>query len=46
MVFAISNYLILISVEYSTHIEGDLSRFANSKEFATEMSKVIDESWR
>ncbi|GES77634.1 methyltransferase domain-containing protein [Rhizophagus clarus] len=33
-------------VEYSTHIDGDLSRFANSKEFATEMSKVIDESWR
>ncbi|CAG8513378.1 15734_t:CDS:10 [Funneliformis caledonium] len=33
-------------VEYSTHIDGDLSRFANSKEFAAEMSKVIDESWR
>ncbi|RIA90232.1 hypothetical protein C1645_823641 [Glomus cerebriforme] len=33
-------------VEYSTHIDGDLSRFANSKEFAIEMSKVIDESWR
>ncbi|CAI2163962.1 8925_t:CDS:10 [Funneliformis geosporum] len=33
-------------VEYSTHIDGDLSRFANSKEFAVEMSKVIDESWR
>ncbi|CAB5184504.1 uncharacterized protein OCT59_029662 [Rhizophagus irregularis] len=33
-------------VEYSTHIDGDLSRFANSREFAIEMSKVIDESWR
>ncbi|CAG8718088.1 6471_t:CDS:10, partial [Cetraspora pellucida] len=33
-------------VEYSTHIDGDLSRFANSKEFAIEMSKVIDETWR
>ncbi|CAJ0925754.1 8193_t:CDS:10 [Entrophospora sp. SA101] len=33
-------------VEYSTHIDGDLSRFANCKEFAMEMSKVIEESWR
>ncbi|CAJ0912308.1 6736_t:CDS:10 [Entrophospora sp. SA101] len=33
-------------VEYSTHIDGDLSRFANCKEFAIEMSKVIEESWR
>ncbi|CAG8483872.1 43912_t:CDS:10 [Gigaspora margarita] len=33
-------------VEYSTHIDGDLSRYANSKEFAIEMSKVIEESWR
>ncbi|CAG8480067.1 2332_t:CDS:10, partial [Dentiscutata erythropus] len=33
-------------VEYSTHIDGDLSRYANSKEFAIEMSKVIDETWR
>ncbi|CAG8500157.1 10011_t:CDS:10, partial [Diversispora eburnea] len=33
-------------VEYSTHIDGDLSRFSNSKEFAMEMSKVIEDSWR
>ncbi|KAG9287994.1 hypothetical protein G9A89_017589 [Geosiphon pyriformis] len=33
-------------VEYSTHIDGDLSRFANSAEFNMEMSKVVDESWR
>ncbi|CAG8583226.1 2946_t:CDS:10 [Paraglomus brasilianum] len=33
-------------VEYSTHIDGDLSRYANSKDFNLEMQKVVDESWR
>ncbi|CAG8460640.1 4209_t:CDS:10, partial [Ambispora leptoticha] len=33
-------------VEYSTHIDGDLSRFANSEEFNMEMTKVVEESWR
>ncbi|CAG8488341.1 2903_t:CDS:10 [Ambispora gerdemannii] len=33
-------------VEYSTHIDGDLSRFASSEEFNMEMTKVIEESWR
>jgi hypothetical protein len=37
---------IIHSVEYSTHIDGDLSRFANSKDFNLEMQKVVDESWR
>ncbi|ORX89491.1 hypothetical protein K493DRAFT_340603 [Basidiobolus meristosporus CBS 931.73] len=33
-------------VAYSTHIEGDLSRFAYSEDFLIEYSKVVDETWR
>ncbi|KAK9722491.1 hypothetical protein K7432_002643 [Basidiobolus ranarum] len=33
-------------VAYSTHIEGDLSRFAYSEDFLLEYGKVVDETWR
>ncbi|KAI9313150.1 hypothetical protein BX666DRAFT_1980104 [Dichotomocladium elegans] len=33
-------------VAYSTHLEGDLSRFTNIEEFKREYIKVVNESWR
>ncbi|KAJ3280418.1 hypothetical protein HK104_000670, partial [Borealophlyctis nickersoniae] len=33
-------------VSYSTHIEGDLSKFPDMAEFQVEMAKVADETWR
>ncbi|RUP51248.1 hypothetical protein BC936DRAFT_149251, partial [Jimgerdemannia flammicorona] len=33
-------------VAYSTHIDGDLSRFPTVEEFEREMTKVVNESWR
>ncbi|KAI7883175.1 hypothetical protein K492DRAFT_235544 [Lichtheimia hyalospora FSU 10163] len=33
-------------VAYSTHLEGDLSRFTNIEEFKVEYVKVVEESWR
>ncbi|KAF9180201.1 hypothetical protein BGZ50_006380 [Haplosporangium sp. Z 11] len=33
-------------VAYSTHIDGDLSRFGNAKEFQREMNSVIQETYR
>ncbi|KAI7898479.1 uncharacterized protein BX663DRAFT_555836 [Cokeromyces recurvatus] len=33
-------------VAYSTHLDGDLSRFTNIEEFKLEYIKVVKESWR
>ncbi|KAI8339815.1 hypothetical protein BD560DRAFT_412468 [Blakeslea trispora] len=33
-------------VAYSTHLDGDLSRFTNMEDFKTEYTKVVQESWR
>ncbi|KAI9470552.1 MAG: hypothetical protein EXX96DRAFT_491184 [Benjaminiella poitrasii] len=33
-------------VAYSTHLEGDLSRFTNVEDFKMEYTKVVKESWR
>ncbi|KAI8379148.1 uncharacterized protein BYT42DRAFT_593398 [Radiomyces spectabilis] len=33
-------------VAYSTHLEGDLSRFINIEDFKQEYQKVVHESWR
>ncbi|KAI9265087.1 hypothetical protein BDA99DRAFT_507676 [Phascolomyces articulosus] len=33
-------------VAYSTHLDGDLSRFTNIEEFKEEYIKVVHESWR
>ncbi|KAI8366507.1 hypothetical protein EDC96DRAFT_442841 [Choanephora cucurbitarum] len=33
-------------VAYSTHLDGDLSRFTNMEDFKVEYEKVVQESWR
>ncbi|OBZ81845.1 hypothetical protein A0J61_10106 [Choanephora cucurbitarum] len=33
-------------VAYSTHLDGDLSRFTNMEDFKIEYEKVVQESWR